>query len=146
MQKQSINKYWPGLISLALFLVCGSSAEAQSLANDLAYLNQKDSLASLSETKAVSNRPKRYNPILLLLNGSLKVYQRVISPQFSATCLYELSCSRFSQAAIKEYGVVKGLALSADRLARCNRISATTINPFRVTQAGKVIDFPKMYK
>ena len=146
MPKQSTNKFWLNFIFIGLFLVGSLSAEAQSLAKDLAYLNQKDSLTLLAETQTVSSRPKRFNPILLLMNGSLKVYQQVISPQFSATCLYELSCSRFSQAAIKEFGAVKGLALSADRLARCNRISASTINPFRITQAGKVIDFPKMYK
>ena len=146
MQKQS-SKYWPSLVLGCLFSVGSFCGQAQSLEKDLAYFVQKDSLVSAAKTNfAEKSGRKRFNPVLLLMNGSLKAYQRVISPQLSATCLYELSCSRFSQAAIKEYGPLKGVALSADRLARCNRLSATTINPFRISKAGKVIDFPKMYQ
>jgi len=146
MQKQS-SKYWANLVFGCLFSVGSFFGQAQSLEKDLAYLSQKDSLAPLVKPNSGKKSVlKSFNPVLLLMNGSLKAYQRVISPQLSATCLYELSCSRFSQAAIKEYGPLKGVALSADRLARCNRISATTINPFRISRADKVIDFPKMYK
>ena len=48
--------------------------------------------------------------------------------------------------ALKEYGMLKGIALTADRLARCNRISGTTINEYRVNNDGKVVDSPSMYK
>lgn len=109
-------------------------------------MHNRDSAIAVSATENKPNVLKRTNPLSILLNGSLKIYQKVISPQFSANCLYELSCSRFSQSAIQEYGAIKGLALTADRLARCNRISATTINPFRINQQGKVIDSPPMYK
>lgn len=136
------------LIVCSLFIFfCIFSCKGQSLKTDLGYLTQLDT--SVTKTVIQGKKAsvlKRYNPILLLLNGSLKGYQKVISPQFSANCLYELSCSRFSQAAIQEYGIVKGLALTADRLARCNRISASTINPYRVNEKGKVIDSPNMYK
>lgn len=135
------------LICSLIIFCCILSSKGQNLKTDLGYLTQSDS----SATKAINKGKKasvlkRFNPILLLMNGSLKGYQKVISPQFSANCLYELSCSRFSQAAIQEYGIVKGLALTADRLARCNRISASTINPYRVNEKGKVIDSPNMYK
>lgn len=131
------------MILLIFYFFLVQEVRSQSLKTDLTYLIQKDSSSKLS---VQIQKPKTFNPILLFLNGSLKVYQKVISPQFSANCLYELSCSRFSQSAIQEYGIVKGLALTADRLARCNRISGTTINPFRVNEQGKVIDSPKMYK
>ncbi|MEA5425951.1 membrane protein insertion efficiency factor YidD [Arcicella lustrica] len=141
--RKSLNKVSVHVILLISCFFLAQGIRAQSLKTDLTYLIQKDSSSKLS---AQTQKPKTFNPILLFLNGSLKVYQKVISPQFSANCLYELSCSRFSQSAIQEYGIVKGLALTADRLARCNRISGTTINPFRVNEQGKVIDSPKMYK
>lgn len=142
MQKQ-LNKYWPNFVFVGLLVASSLGGQAQSLEKDLTYLSQQDSLSPLAKTNLT---PQKKNPILWIMNGSLKTYQRVISPQLSATCLYELSCSRFSQAAIQEYGAIKGVALTADRLARCNRLSATTINPFRIGKTGKVMDLPKMYK
>lgn len=134
-------------ISLCLWVGLFSIASAQNRKHDLAYLAAIDSAQiERQPTKKPLRAIQKYNPIYWFFNGSLTVYQKVISPQFSANCLFELSCSRFSRAAIQEYGIVKGLALTADRLSRCNRISATTINPFRLNEAGKVIDTPSMYK
>lgn len=140
-----MRKYLNKLCCL-FFLLYASASFAQNTNADFAYLAQKDSSTFIIPKTPKRSLLKRLNPLYLFLNGSLVVYQKVISPQFSANCLFEQSCSRFSQAAIQEYGFLKGLALTADRLARCNRISATTINPFRVNQQGKVIDSPTMYK
>ena len=88
-----------------------------------------------------------YNPVYWLLNGALTGYQKVISPQISADCLYELSCSRFSRVAIQEFGIFKGIALTADRISRCNRVAATSIELLRINmQTGKVVDTPAMYR
>ena len=89
---------------------------------------------------------KGVNLMNKFLFGSLNFYKKNISSQISAECLYEISCSTFSQMALKEYGMLKGIALTADRLARCNRISGTTINEYRVNNDGKVVDSPSMYK
>ncbi|MFN8357800.1 MAG: membrane protein insertion efficiency factor YidD [Spirosomataceae bacterium] len=134
-------------ISLCLILGLFLTASAQNRMQDLNYLAAIDSapLADAPPKKSLK-AVQKYNPVYWFLNGSLTVYQKVISPQFSANCLFELSCSRFSRVAIQEYGIFKGMALTADRLSRCNRISATTINPFRLNEAGKVIDIPSMYK
>ncbi len=140
------NKYVKSLLWISFCIIFSYEGKSQSLSINLKYLHNRDSAIAVSATENKPNVLKRTNPLSILLNGSLKIYQKVISPQFSANCLYELSCSRFSQSAIQEYGAIKGLALTADRLARCNRISATTINPFRINQQGKVIDSPPMYK
>ncbi len=76
----------------------------------------------------------KYNPISLGLGGLMFMYQKFISPQFSAGCLYEPGCSDFSKALLKQYGVIKGTCCSADRLMRCNRLSATD---FRKTMPKK---------
>ncbi|TRZ73805.1 MAG: membrane protein insertion efficiency factor YidD [Streptomycetaceae bacterium] len=49
----------------------------------------------------------------------IKFYQKWISPMFGARCKYYPSCSNYAVSAIEAYGV-KGLAMSAWRLVRCN--------------------------
>lgn len=58
--------------------------------------------------------------ISLPLSGMMLMYQNLLSPQISSSCQFALSCSNFSKAAFKEYGIVKGMALTLDRLYRCN--------------------------
>ena len=62
----------------------------------------------------------RYNPIVLFFNGSMYIYQKKISEQISAQCGFTPSCSEFSKSLIQNYGLIKGVFLSADRLMRCN--------------------------
>jgi hypothetical protein len=45
----------------------------------------------------------------------------LISPQIlGGGCVYSPSCSDFSKNCIEEYGFLKGIALSSDRLCRCS--------------------------
>jgi putative component of membrane protein insertase Oxa1/YidC/SpoIIIJ protein YidD len=69
----------------------------------------------------------KYNPVSLTFGLAMYTYQHVISPQFSAGCLYSPSCSEFSKAVIKDQGLVWGILFSADRLTRCNRMAAEDI-------------------
>jgi putative component of membrane protein insertase Oxa1/YidC/SpoIIIJ protein YidD len=88
----------------------------------------------------------KYNPISIFLGGALYVYQRAISPQISAGCAYEISCSNFSKQCISQYGFLKGIALSTDRLTRCNKIASADFHPLLFNFQNKVIDNPRMYK
>jgi len=54
-----------------------------------------------------------------LLVGLIRLYQKWISPAFGPHCKYYPSCSSYAATAIEEYGV-KGLAMTAWRLLRCN--------------------------
>lgn len=118
--------------------------------SDLELLAESGSAPAVSfgQSKKANHKTfLRINPVYWLLNGALTGYQKVISPQISAECLYELSCSRFSRAAIQEFGVIKGIALSADRISRCNRVAATSIEFIRISHlTGKVMDTPSMYR
>ncbi len=69
----------------------------------------------------------RYNPVSLGFGLAMYTYQNVISPQFSAGCLYSPSCSEYSKTLIKENGLIKGILFTADRLTRCNRMAAEDI-------------------
>ena len=50
----------------------------------------------------------------------VRLYQRVISPALPKRCKYHPSCSQYAVTAIRRYGILRGLILSAWRLLRCN--------------------------
>jgi len=75
---------------------------------------------------------KKHNPLNVLFGIPMFFYQKLISPQFSASCLYKPSCSSFSQKLISRYGIFKGVFLSADRLTRCNRLGAHDFDFFQI--------------
>ncbi|QQS29209.1 MAG: membrane protein insertion efficiency factor YidD [Sphingobacteriales bacterium] len=89
----------------------------------------------------------KYNPLTLTLTGSMYFYQNVLSSQLGRQCLYGISCSNFSKHAILEFGLVKGVFLTADRLLRCNRISALDLNPLTLdTKTLRFKDEPRQYR
>ena len=72
-------------------------------------------------------------------------YQHIVSPQFSRHCLYERTCSNFSKAAISEFGLIKGIFMSADRLLRCNTDAIKDVPAVQFDPAGYPIDEPEKY-
>lgn len=93
------------------------------------------------------NNILRYNPVSIVFSGLMYSYQKWISPQISSDCLYSPTCSEYSKLLFREYGFFKGLFTSADRLMRCDRISATTINPISVDEKdGKVHEDVSRYR
>ena len=54
-----------------------------------------------------------------MLVSPIKFYQKWISPAFGPHCKYYPSCSSYAVTAIETYGI-KGIAMSAWRLMRCN--------------------------
>jgi putative component of membrane protein insertase Oxa1/YidC/SpoIIIJ protein YidD len=87
----------------------------------------------------------KYNPISLLFGGGLYFYQKVISSQIQAGCAFDVSCSNFSKQSISKFGLLKGIALSTDRLTRCTRVSAVDFHPVMMNSDGKCIDHPDFY-
>lgn len=146
MRAKARNRIGVGMVLVYLAVV-----QVRAQVSDLELLAESGSAPIVSFGKVAKPKQQnpflRYNPVYWLLNGALTGYQKVISPQISADCLYELSCSRFSRVAIQEFGIFKGIALTADRISRCNRVAATSIELLRInTQTGKVIDDPVMYR
>jgi putative component of membrane protein insertase Oxa1/YidC/SpoIIIJ protein YidD len=88
-----------------------------------------------------------YNPVALLMKGSMFLYQHVITQQLSRSCPYEITCSNFSKHAIHEFGLVKGALLSADRIMRCNRISLLDVSPLdKDERTGTISDDVNRYR
>lgn len=102
------------------------------------------------EVKFLTGKSKnpliKYNPVSLAFGSLLFFYQKVLSTQFSTNCGYEISCSNFSKRVISDYGLVKGLALSADRLMRCTQFAAIDIEISDFNENQKLIDNPNSYR
>lgn len=78
-----------------------------------------------------------------IFTGSIRFYQLFISTQDKPVCNFTPSCSQFGINAINEFGVIKGILLTSDRLQRCNGMSAPyyTLN----YKTGKFIDPTQFY-
>jgi putative component of membrane protein insertase Oxa1/YidC/SpoIIIJ protein YidD len=82
----------------------------------------------------------KYNPLSLTFGGLLFLYQKGISPQVSVNCPYEISCSNFSKQCIQQYGLIKGVALTADRLTRCTQFTLIDLKPIQFSKKNKIVD------
>ena len=153
----SENVLFLGFI-LAIFATC-QTVFSQNKMLDLSLLEGKKTLVqqkkqhrhSGNDKKVMKNKGKTlflaYNPVSLLLKGAMFGYQNGISPQLGKHCLYDLSCSNFSKHAIYEFGIFKGVFLSADRILRCNRISHLDLHPLTLhPKTGRYIDLPSQYR
>jgi len=58
--------------------------------------------------------------LIALLIGLIRVYQVTLSPLLGNVCRFEPSCSRYMVAALKKYGLVRGLGKGLYRLSRCH--------------------------
>ncbi|MCR5623857.1 MAG: membrane protein insertion efficiency factor YidD [Lachnospiraceae bacterium] len=59
----------------------------------------------------------------------IKFYKRCISPYKHTKCPYYPSCSDYGLEAVTKYGALKGGALAAWRVLRCNPFSKGGIDP-----------------
>ena len=59
----------------------------------------------------------------------IKLYRKYISPMISTKCPYYPSCSEYGLQAVQKYGAVKGGALAAWRILRCNPLSKGGYDP-----------------
>ena len=50
----------------------------------------------------------------------VKGWRRFISPMYGDVCKYHPSCSEYGLVALETHGAIKGVALIAKRLVRCN--------------------------
>lgn len=64
-----------------------------------------------------------------ILIGSIKTYQKYISPYKSTKCPYFPSCSCYGLQAVEKHGAIKGSALTAWRILRCNPFSKGGYDP-----------------
>ena len=56
----------------------------------------------------------------LIVLAPIYLYRRLISPALPRRCRYEPTCSRYAVESVREFGILRGLALAGWRLLRCN--------------------------
>ena len=64
-----------------------------------------------------------------ILAKAIEGYQKHISPYKRTKCPYYPSCSEYGKEAILKYGAVKGSAMAAWRVLRCNPFSRGGYDP-----------------
>lgn len=57
--------------------------------------------------------------MIRLLVALLDFYKRRISPLLPRSCRFTPTCSEYARLALLEHGLLRGLALTAGRLLRC---------------------------
>lgn len=113
---------------------------------EFAYYQRPGNTGTMMQMKNKSSIA-RYNPVTLTLKGTMWFFQNVISPELSSPCPYEISCSNFAKQSIHEFGIIKGMAIAADRLMRCNRISLAEVPPINLDPVTRyIIDDPSRYR
>ncbi len=101
------------LLSLLFVLPVRSSAKGE----DLQFLL---SVRPVQPSKSLSSPSSdQTSELKLVLIGIIHLYQRFISSQDIPSCNFTLSCSRFAVEAIRRYGPLHGVLMTADRLMRC---------------------------
>lgn len=140
------------VVLLLIVLCITGSLAAQNKLNELALIKEQNFTKHQYDKRKVSylfkdkkNVLLKYNPVSLTFGGLLYLYQKGISPQVSVNCPYELSCSNFSKKCIQHYGLIKGLALTADRLTRCTQFTLIDLKPIQFNRMNKIIDPIEQY-
>ena len=55
-----------------------------------------------------------------ILNGIIKIYQKVISPLTPPSCRFYPTCSHYGLEAIETHGALKGSWLAIRRISKCH--------------------------
>lgn len=107
-------------------------------AADLAFIREINPMTPSKAEESVRFNPQETSELKLVATGLIRLYQKFISSQDGPSCNFLPSCSRFGMQCIQEYGFVRGVLLTADRLIRCNGSQSNHYHKDSVT--GKYID------
>lgn len=105
---------------------------------DLAFIRKANPITTPKPQAVIRFTPQETSEFKLIATGLIRLYQQFISSQDKPACNFTPSCSRFGMACIQEYGILRGMLLTADRLLRCNGTQSTHYHKDEAT--GKYID------
>lgn len=88
--------------------------------------------------------PRETNPVKIVVNAGINIYQKLISSAQGDVCNFSPSCSNFARQSISEYGILWGSLMTADRLMRCQPGAYKYYNIYyREIKDGRLYDPPK---
>jgi uncharacterized protein len=68
-------------------------------------------------------------PLRAFLIGLIRIYRATLSGSLGGQCRFSPSCSSYAEEAIRRHGAVRGSALSAWRVLRCNPFGRPGLDP-----------------
>jgi uncharacterized protein len=68
-------------------------------------------------------------PLAALLLGLVNLYRLLLSPYLGGRCRFHPSCSQYALDALTRFGALRGSALSALRVLRCNPLCEGGFDP-----------------
>ena len=138
MVNQPVYRSFACFCVFCLSVVIFVSPAFASEATDLAFIRKANPITTPKPQEVVRFNPQETSELKLAATGLIRLYQKFISSQDGPSCGFSPSCSRFGMACIQEYGVFRGVLLTADRLLRCNGSQSRHYHKDNVT--GKYID------
>jgi len=137
MVNHSVHCIFLAFCVLCSFCIIVSPTFAGEAA-DLAFIRKINPITTPKPKEVVRFNPQETSELKLAATGLIRLYQKFISSQDGPTCNFVPTCSRFGMACIQEYGVLRGVLLTADRLIRCNGSQSSHYHKDSVTD--KYID------
>jgi putative membrane protein insertion efficiency factor len=64
--------------------------------------------------------PVPFQPTAWIARGGIRAYQKLASPLVPTRCAFQPTCSQYGLEAVRKYGTLRGGALTAWRIIRCN--------------------------
>lgn len=64
-------------------------------------------------------------------------YQKLVSPNLSANCRFQPSCSQYMLEAVRRFGAVKGVWIGIRRISRCHPMHAGGFDPVPENWLGR---------
>ena len=125
----------------AMFLLVSPAFAGEAV--DLAFIRKVNPMTTPGPKEIVRFNLQETSELKLAATGLIRLYQKFISSQDSPSCNFSPTCSHFGMGCIQEYGILRGILLTADRLIRCNG-SKSTHHP-KDPRTGKYIDLVSDY-
>jgi len=63
------------------------------------------------------------------LLGSIRAYQKVLSPVFGRNCRYHPTCSHYTYEAVEIHGAMRGSWMGVKRIGRCHPFREGGLDP-----------------
>jgi len=73
--------------------------------------------------------PRAPSPAAWLALRLIAGYRRLLSPVLPPACRFVPTCSEYGYEAIAKYGIIRGGALAARRILRCNPFGGSGYDP-----------------
>jgi putative component of membrane protein insertase Oxa1/YidC/SpoIIIJ protein YidD len=83
---------------------------------------------------------QKVNPIPYLSSGLMFTYQRFLSPQLQANCMYHTSCSEYAKISVEQLGLFKGVMLGFYQFQSCFSRVNYDYPEYKIGQDHKIIN------